>query len=47
VLLERASQYWGRSGVELERVEFVGSSDPKPLLRLIALGKLMHIQCSL
>ncbi|PWT83274.1 MAG: hypothetical protein C5B44_00840 [Acidobacteria bacterium] len=32
VLLERANQYWGKSAVELERVEFVGSANPEAAL---------------
>jgi len=40
VLLERASQYWGRSGVELERVEFVGSSDAEAALAAYRAGEI-------
>ncbi len=38
VLLERANQYWGRSGVELERVEFVGSPNAEAALAAYRAG---------
>jgi oligopeptide transport system substrate-binding protein len=39
VLLERANQYWGRADVELERVEFVGTSDPEAALAAYRAGR--------
>jgi ABC-type oligopeptide transport system substrate-binding subunit len=40
VLLERANEYWGRSAVELERVEFVGTRDPEAALAAYRNGKI-------
>lgn len=39
VMLERANQYWGRSTVELERVEFVGTRDAEAALAAYRAGK--------
>jgi ABC-type oligopeptide transport system substrate-binding subunit len=39
VLLERANEYWGRADVELERVEFVGTSDPEAALAAYRAGR--------
>jgi oligopeptide transport system substrate-binding protein len=40
VLLERANQYWGRSAVELERVEFVDTPDAEAALTAYRNGKI-------
>jgi oligopeptide transport system substrate-binding protein len=40
VLLERANQYWGRSTIELERVEFVGTHDAESALAAYRAGKI-------
>ncbi|HKZ03700.1 MAG TPA: peptide ABC transporter substrate-binding protein, partial [Pyrinomonadaceae bacterium] len=40
VLLERAKEYWGRSTVELERVEFVGTRDPEAALAAYRNGRI-------
>jgi ABC-type oligopeptide transport system substrate-binding subunit len=40
VLLERANQYWGRSQVQLERVEFVGARDSEAALEAYRAGEL-------
>jgi oligopeptide transport system substrate-binding protein len=39
VLLERANQYWGRSQVKLERVEFVGTRDSEAALEAYRAGE--------
>lgn len=38
VLLERANQYWGRSAVVLQRVEFVGAADAEAALAAYQAG---------
>jgi ABC-type oligopeptide transport system substrate-binding subunit len=40
VLLERANQYWGRSQVKLERVEFVGTRDSEAALDAYRAGEI-------